>query len=136
MLPATAQQSETPEVESDLAPVVSLSSRRASVTTVEPPAPPVFGDDEAQRRASEFWGAVMKREGIDLGEARTALVVKVVAKEMERLVGSLVMVREGYGDRLPADPNAGLDRTGALEVTGLLRELGGFAEQVEADRPV
>jgi hypothetical protein len=61
------------------------------------------------------------------------MVTRVIASELERLVGGLSFLREGGGPRnLPPNPQVGMDAVSAAECAGLLRELAAAAERATA----
>lgn len=130
MCPATAAQTE-PDEEPSLASVVDLSSRRGvKAPTVEGAAQDA-SDEALEQQAMHHWAAVFAAAHVDLRSTETGEVVRLVTKELERLVGGLLVIREGRDD-LPANPDAGVDFTSAVEVTGILRDLAraaGFSEQ-------
>ncbi|MBP5926759.1 hypothetical protein F3K32_42905 [Streptomyces sp. LBUM 1483] len=88
-------------------------------------------DEALEQQAMHHWAAVFAAAHVDLHSTETGEVVRLVTKELERLVGGLLVIREGRDD-LPANPDAGVDFTSAVEVTGILRDLAraaGFSEQ-------
>ncbi|RPE39822.1 hypothetical protein EDD90_2840 [Streptomyces sp. Ag109_O5-1] len=122
-MPATAAQpgdAETPH----MASVVDLSSRRRAEVLA---AADDTGNAELQEQANRYWRGVFEKAGVDLGSQETGAVVSLITRELERLVGGLVSVREGRED-LPADPDSGVDFNSAVEVTSLLRDLARAAE--------
>ncbi|MFF1284356.1 hypothetical protein ACFVY4_26890 [Streptomyces sp. NPDC058299] len=128
-MPATAAN-QPDEADSPLASVVSLASRRGARETTSP-VPPLDVQDtgaDLQEQARRHWETVFTAARIDLGSPQTAAVIGVVAKELERIVSGLLVIREGRGDALPANPDAGVDLTGAVEVTGVLRDLANVVE--------
>jgi len=64
---------------------------------------------------------------MNLSDRDTAATAVLLARELERLVGGLLVIREGRED-LPANPDAGVDFTSAVEVTGVLRDLARAAQ--------
>jgi hypothetical protein len=127
-MPATAPQPDT-DGGHRLAPVVSLAGRRSLKAAVT--APDVSADDpdtELQEQALAHWVRVFDAAGINLGSPETVAVVSLVTKELERLVSGLLVIREGRGDALPANPDAGVDFTSAVEVSSVLRDLAHAAE--------
>jgi hypothetical protein len=128
-MPATAAH-QSDEVDPCLASVVSLVGRRSLKKATAGPA--VSGDTdvdtELREQASRHWGQVFDAAGIDLGARNTAAVISLAVKELERLVGGLLVIREGRGESLPANPDAGVDLTSAVEITGVLRDLAHAAE--------
>lgn len=86
-------------------------------------------DEELQEQASRHWAAVFGAAGLELTSPETAAVVQLVTKELERLVGGLLVIREGRGDSLPANPDAGVDLTSAVEIASVLRDLRHSAAQ-------
>jgi hypothetical protein len=88
---------------------------------------------ELQEQASRHWAAKFVAAGIDLGSPGTAAVVQLVTKEMERLVGGMLVIREGH-ENLPANPAAGVDYTSAVEVTGLLQDLARAVDKAQGKR--
>lgn len=133
-MPATAAH-QPDECDPGLASVVQLAGRRSLKKATAGPA--VSGDPEVdvelQEQANKHWAQVFAAANIDLGARNTAAVVGLVTREFERLVGGLLVIREGRGDSLPANPSAGVDLTSAVEITGLLRDLA-RAAQAAADR--
>lgn len=134
-MPATAQQPDS-EGEGDpcLAPVVSLAGRRAKASMTDSVFPVDVPDAELQEQASRHWAAAFGAAGLDLGSPKAAAVVALVTKELERLVGGLLVIREGRGDSLPANPDAGVDLTSAVEVSSVLRDLAHAAATAQAKR--
>lgn len=131
-MPATAHQSDS-EGEPRLASVVSLAGRRAAKAQTSEQTPPTEAPDtELQEQADRHWAAIFDAAGLDLGAAETAAVVDLVARELERLVGGLLVIREGRGDALPANPDAGVDLTSAVEVRSVLRDLAQAAATAQA----
>ncbi|MHB9861897.1 hypothetical protein [Streptomyces sp. YIM S03343] len=130
-MPATAPQPE-PGGEHTLAPVVSLSGRRGVKAPDGSSAhATVVGDvvdNDLVLQAYRHWVGVFDTAGIALGGAETRAVIRLVTKELERLVSGLVVLREGHGDRLPPNPDAGVDLTSAVEITGILRDLASASE--------
>ena len=120
-MPATAAQHPS-DGEPSLAPVVDLSSRRGTRAPAIEDAMRDTTDAEPQEKAAEHWRKVFKGAGIDLDAPLTAAVVGLLTRELERLVGGLLVIREGRDD-LPANPAAGVDFTSAVEVTSILRDL-------------
>lgn len=125
-MPATAAHQPDSDGEPCLAPVVDLSSRRGVKVTTTTPDNDVM-DTELQERAAAHWVKVFTAAGVDMAAPATLPVVRLLTKELERLVGGLLVIREGRED-LPADPNAGVDFTSAVELTGVLRDLARAAE--------
>jgi hypothetical protein len=135
-MPATAAH-QPDEGGSDLAPVVPLAARRSLKKAVAGPAMTggdVGVDTELREQASRHWAQVFAAAGVDLGARNTAAVISLVTKELERLVGGLLVIREGRGESLPANPAAGVDLTSAMEIAGVLRDLA-HAADVAAKRP-
>jgi hypothetical protein len=132
-MPATAHQPESDD-ERCLAPVVSLAGRRAKASMTDSVFPTDVPDTELQEQASRHWAAVFAAAGLDLSSPKTAAVVSLVTKELERLVGGLLVIREGRGDSLPANPDAGVDLTSAVEVSSVLRDLTHAAATAQAKR--
>ncbi|GAA2732090.1 hypothetical protein [Streptomyces nogalater] len=127
-MPATAHQ---PESDGDsLAPVVSLAGRRgAQPGTADPAAlPGATVEGQLAAEAVRHWTGVFRNAGLDLGDEATVATVSVVAKELERLTSGLLVLREGQG-HLPPDPDAGVDFTSAVQMTGLFRDLVHAAEE-------
>lgn len=131
-MPATAAHQPAPDEEPCLASVVSLASRRGPDSAV-PPDPVDDGDAMLMEQATQHWRGVFTKAGLTFDSPETAKVVPVIAAELERLVGGLLVLREGRGD-LPADPNAGVDLTSAVEVTGILRDLSRAMGVIQANQ--
>jgi hypothetical protein len=132
-MPATAAN-QPDSGESRLASVVSLASRRSmKATTTASNGVPDAADAELQEQARQHWVRVFTAAGIDLGSPESAAVVKLLTRELERLVGGMLVIREGRED-LPANPEAGIDFTSAVEMTGVLRDLASAAEVTQAER--
>lgn len=130
-MPATAAN-QPDSGESCLASVVSLASRRSMKATASDVVPDA-ADAELQEQARQHWVRVFTAAGIDLGSPESAAVVKLLTRELERLVGGMLVIREGRED-LPANPEAGIDFTSAVEMTGVLRDLASAAEVTQAER--
>jgi hypothetical protein len=122
-MPATAHQPDS-EGETSLAPVVSLAGRRGAKASMTDSVVPTDAPDvELQEQASRHWASVFGAAGLELSSPKTGAVVTLVTKELERLVGGLLVIREGRGDSLPANPDAGVDLTSAVEISSVLRDL-------------
>jgi hypothetical protein len=132
-VPATAANQPVPDDEPGLASVVSLDARRGVKPTPSATPTPDFTDAELQEHAARHWGSVFKEAGIEVGDPKTAAVVAVVTQALDRLVGGLLVIREGRED-LPANPEAGFDLTSAVEMSGVLRDLKAFVESAQAKR--
>lgn len=134
-MPATAHQPDS-ETETMLAPVVSLDGRRGAKKNATAPAPalPAFSPDEAEEKIRQYWARVFAVAHIDMSAPETRAVVAVVTKELERLVGGLLVLREGRAPDLPSNPNAGVDPTSATEVGTILRDLTRSVEAASAER--
>jgi hypothetical protein len=128
-MPATAAH-QSDEGDPCLASVVPLAGRRSLKKATAGPA--VSGDagvdTELREQASRHWGQVFAAAGVELGARNTAAVISLAVAELERLVGGLLVIREGRGESLPANPDAGVDLTSAVEITGVLRDLAHAAE--------
>jgi hypothetical protein len=133
-MPATAAR-QPDEGDPRLASVVPLAERRSLKKAVTGPAVSTdLTNAELQEKALQHWTRVFHAAGVNLGAPESAAVIAVVVKELERLVGGLQILREGREGTLPPNPNAGLDLTSAVEMTGLLRDLGDAAETARAER--
>ncbi|MEU1036960.1 hypothetical protein ABZ402_52065 [Streptomyces mirabilis] len=89
--------------------------------------------DEASLAAA-YWESVFAVAGLDLITPQPpAMVTRVIASELERLVGGLVFLREGGRPRdLSPNPQVGMDAVSAAECAGLLQELRAAVERVTA----
>lgn len=130
-MPATAAHQSAPDEEPCLASVVSLASRRREMADAVPPDPADSEEELLAAQAVQHWATVFEKVGLRLDGPEAAQVVPLITTELERLVGGLLVLREGRGEQLPPDPNAGVDITSAVEVTGILRDL---ARAVDATR--
>lgn len=125
-MPATAAQNPESD-EPRLAPVVPLASRRVAKDTGGDPGILDATEAELAEHARRHWARVFAAAGVDMSSPESAAVVRVVTAELERLVGGLLALREGR-EGLPADPEAGVDLTSAVEITGVLRDLARMAQ--------
>jgi len=125
-MPSVAHQAPDEEPTS-LAPVVDLTSRRGGKAVSVEDAMRNVTDADLQERAAEHWRRVFEDAGMNLSDRDTAATAVLLARELERLVGGLLVIREGRED-LPANPDAGVDFTSAVEVTGVLRDLARAAQ--------
>lgn len=125
-MPATTAAQSPPDREPRLAPVVDLTSRRSSKPVTSDSTAP--GSTDLEEQARRHWERVFSAAGVDLGGDDTVSVVRLVTKELERLVGGLLAIREGRGEDLPPNPTAGVDLTSAVEITGVLHDLVHAAE--------
>lgn len=130
-MPATAAHQPDAESEHCLAPVVDLSSRRGGGKAAPVEMAPDATESELQAQASRHWKNVFAAAGVDLRRPEAVQAVVLAARELERLVNGMLMIREG-GEGLPANPAAGVDFTSAVEITGLLRDL---ARTVQSAHP-
>lgn len=131
-MPATAAN-EPGSGASYLAPVVSLTSRRG-VKAAEPADLPVDqADAEIQQQARRYWEPLFKAAGIDMGSPESVAVIQLVTRQLERLVTGLNVIREG-NESLAPNPDAGVDFTSAVELTGVLRDLAHAAQAVQDER--
>lgn len=101
-----------------VAPVVSLQTRQRMTA----PPPDTVGDGQA----AEFWRTAFAEHGLSLDDsAPIEDVLKIAAQRLEAMVTGLLYLREGGGPReLPPNEETGIDYTGAIEMVGLLREMG------------
>ncbi|MEE1838138.1 hypothetical protein [Streptomyces sp. SP17KL33] len=120
-MPATAAH-EGPDEEPSLASVVELASRRSEKALTIEDAIQNASDEDVAEQARQHWVKVFRTARIDLSSRETSAVVTLVTKELERLVTGLLVIREGR-EGLPANPQAGVDFTSAVELTGVLRDL-------------
>ncbi|MFG3287344.1 hypothetical protein ACGF3G_00780 [Streptomyces sp. NPDC048179] len=128
-MPASAHQPDSQDEHMQLAPVVSLADHRDTK-----PVDSLAGasDEQLATEAARHWAGVFEAAGIELGDKATAATVAVVTKEFERLVSGLLVLREGQG-HLPPNPEAGVDFTSAVQMTGMFRDLAhAAAEAVKA----
>lgn len=130
-MPATAAHNPESD-EPRLASVVPIGSRRAAKDTDDPAAVLDASEEQLVEAARRHWAGVFQASGVDMASPESAAVVRVITRELERLVGGLLTVREGR-EGLPANPEAGVDLTSAVEITGILRDLAQMA-QPPADR--
>ncbi|MFE5037114.1 hypothetical protein [Streptomyces sp. NPDC056683] len=131
-MPATAHQPDPADEHTQLAPVVSLVGRRDAKPGVTAASIEGASDDQLAAEAFQHWARVFRDAGIDLGDTATAAAVAVVTKEFERLVSGLLVLREGQGHH-PPNPDAGVDFTSAVQMTGMFRDLAyAAAEAVKA----
>lgn len=114
----SSAHAETPDDDGSIAPVVMLLTRRR---LLPPPSPDAPVDD----KAAQFWKQVFDEYDLRLNDsAPIEDVLKIVAERLEAMVTGLLYLREGGGPRdLAANPESGIDYTGAKEVVGLLREM-------------
>ncbi|MFI5814898.1 hypothetical protein ACIA7S_28565 [Streptomyces sp. NPDC051643] len=128
-MPATAAHQPDSDGEPCLASVVSLASRRGAKVSTEPPALNAT-DRELAEQAHQHWASVFGKAGLELGSAEARTYIPLITRELERLVSGLLVLREGR-DSLPADPNAGVDFTSAVEITSVLRDLAHATEMAQ-----
>jgi hypothetical protein len=122
-MPATAHQPEAEDEPTQLAPVVSIAGRRGAQPNMAGLAAlETAPEDQIAQEAFRHWSAVFAGAGINLGDAATVATVSLVAREFERLVSGLLVLREGQG-HLPPNPDAGVDFTSAVQMTGMFRDL-------------